>query len=381
MLFKNGLVFLLDEKGFAKRDILVEDGKIVKIEENIEGVCDYNCEGKYIMPGLIEAHSHIGLLETGLGWEGSDGNEMTSPTTPGVRAIDAINPFDVAFKEALGGGVTVACAGPGSANVIGGQFSIIKFTGNVVEEMVIKETAAMKCAFGENPKRVYGKSGKSPMTRMGVAYVLRKALTDALNYKAKKEKAQAKGDEYFQVDLDMEALQPVVNREIPLKAHVHRADDICTAIRIAKEFNLKLTLDHCTEGFLIADYLKEQGYPAIVGPSFGAKGKIETNKKGFDNVSALNNAGVKIAITTDHTVTPQHSLIMCAALAMKAGLSEFDALKAVTINPAEILGIENIKGSLAVGMDADIAVWSDNPLNLQAKAERVFIEGKEVYCE
>ncbi len=381
MLLKNGLVFLLEENGFVKRDILVEDGKIVKIEDYIEGICDYDCAGKYVMPGLVEAHSHIGISETGLGWEGSDGNEVTNPITPGARAIDAINPFDIAFKEALGGGVTVACAGPGSANVIGGQFSIIRFTGNVVEQMVIKETAAMKCAFGENPKRFYGKSGKAPMTRMGVAYLLRKALTDATNYKLKKEKAQAEGDNYFQVDLEMEALQPVINREIPLKAHVHRADDICTVIRIAKEFNLKLTLDHCTEGFLIADYLKEQGYPAIVGPSFGAKGKIETNKKGFNNVKVLNDAGIKVAITTDHTVTPQYSLIMCAGLAMKAGLSELDALKAVTINPAEILGIDNIKGKLAVGMDADIAIWSENPLNLQAKAEIVFIEGKEVFSE
>ena len=379
MLYKNGLVFLLEEKGFAKRDILVEKGKIVEIAESIDGQDFLDCEGKYIMPGLIEAHSHIGLLETGIGWEGSDGNEMTSPITPGLRAIDAINPFDVAFEEALGGGVTVACTGPGSANVIGGQFSVIKFQGTVVEEMVIKERAAMKCAFGENPKRVYGKASKVPMTRMGIAYLLRKALTDATNYKLKKEKAVVDGDKFFQVDLDMEALQPVINGEIPLKAHVHRADDICTVIRIAKEFNLNLTLDHCTEGFLITDYLKAQGYPAIVGPSFGAKGKVETRQKGFHNVRVLNDAGIKVAITTDHTVTPQHSLIMCAALAVKEGLSEFDALKAVTINPAEILGIEDIKGRLKVGMDADIVIWSDNPLNLQARAEKVFIEGKEVF--
>lgn len=378
MLLKNGLVFLLKEKGFAKRDILIEDGKIVKIEESISGDADYDCAGKYVMPGLVEAHSHIGLLETGIGWEGADGNEVSNPLTPGLRAIDAINPFDVAFEEALKGGVTVACAGPGSANVIGGQFTTIKLIGNVVEDMIIKETAAMKCAFGENPKRVYGKANKSPVTRMGIAYLLRKALTDAVNYKNKKEKALAEGDKYFAVDLEMEALQPVINREIPLKAHVHRADDICTAIRIAKEFNVKLTLDHCTEGFLIPEFIKEQGYPAIVGPSFGAKGKVETRDKGFFNVKVLNDAGIKVAITTDHTVTPQHSLIMCAALAVKEGLSEFEALKAVTINPAEILEIDHIKGEIAVGMDADIVIWNENPLNIQAKVETVFIEGNEI---
>lgn len=378
MLFKNGLVFLLEEKGFAKRDILVENGKIIKIEENISGDSYYDCTDKYVMPGLIEAHSHIGLKETGLGWEGLDSNESTNPITPAVRAIDSINPFDVAFKDALCGGVTVACAGPGSANVIGGQFSVIKLDGNVVDNMIIKEKAAMKCAFGENPKRNYGNSGKMPKTRMGIAFLLRKALTEAINYKMKKEKAVADGDKYFNIDLDMEALQAVINREIPLKAHVHRADDICTVIRIAKEFNIKLTLDHCTEGFLIVDYLKEQGYPAIVGPSFGARGKVETNKKGFANVRILNDAGIKVAITTDHNVTPQDSLIMCAALAVKAGLSEFDALKAVTINPAEILEIDNIKGKIAVGMDADLVIWDNNPLNLQSEVESVFIEGEEI---
>jgi len=379
MLIKNGLVFLVEEKGFVKRDILVNGSKIEKIAERIEGNCDYDCEGKHIMPGLIEAHSHIGLSETGVGWEGSDHNEKIDPITPAVRAIDAINPFDIAFKEALAGGVTVACAGPGSANVIGGQFSIIKLSGTVVEDMIIKETAAMKCAFGENPKRVYGKSGKAPMTRMGIAYLLRKALVEAKNYKLKKEKAIKEGDEYFQVDIDKEALLPVINREIPLKAHVHRADDICTVIRIAKEFNLKLTLDHCTEGHLVLDYLKQHDYPAIVGPSFGAKSKIETNKKSFNAVKILNEGGIKVAITTDHSVLPQYALNMCAAMAMKAGMSEIEALKAVTINPAEILEIDRIKGKLAEGMDADIVIWSNHPLDLQAKVEKVFIEGEEVF--
>ncbi|MEG0613472.1 MAG: amidohydrolase [Clostridium sp.] len=381
MLIKNGLVFLVEEKGFVKRDIWVEDGKIKKISKSIEGTCDYDCEGKYIMPGLIEAHSHIGIWEEGIGWEGDDGCESDSPTTPAIRAIDAINPMDIAFKEALSGGVTVACTGPGSANVIAGQFAIIKLAGDVIDDMIIKEYAAMKCAFGENPKACFGKSGKTPMTRMGIAYLLRKSLVQAKNYKLKKEKAMNDGDKYFQVDFDMEALLPVINGEVPLKCHVHRADDICTAIRIAKEFDLKMTLDHCTEGHLLLDHLSKHNYPAIVGPSFGSKSKVEINKKSFKTAKLLNEAGIKISITTDHNVLPQESLIMCAAMSVKAGLDEFEALKAVTINPAEILGIEDFKGRLSEKMDADLSIWSGHPLNLQSSAEVVIIEGKEVFVK
>lgn len=379
MLIKNGLVFLLKEKGFVKRDVLIENGKIQRISESIDGQHYYDCEGKYIMPGLVEAHSHIGMWEEGIGWEGDDGCESGSPITPGVRAIDAVNPMDIAFKEALSGGVTVACTGPGSANVIGGQFSVIKLSGSVIDKMIIKDNAAMKCAFGENPKAEFGKAGKTPMTRMGIAYLLRKALIEAKNYKVKKDKALAEGDKTFLVDLDKEALIPVLNREIPLKAHVHRADDICTAIRIAKEFNLKLTLDHCTEGHLIVDYLKEQDYPAIIGPSFGSKSKIEINQKSFKTAKILQEAGIKIALTTDHNVLPQQSLMMCAAMAVKEGLEEFEALKAVTINPAEILGIDNIKGKISEGMDGDLVIWSGHPLELQSRVEKVILEGCEVF--
>lgn len=379
MLIKNGLVFLLEEKGFVKRDILIENGKIQKISQSIEGSNYFDCEGKYIMPGLIEAHSHIGMWEEGIGWEGDDGCESATPITPAVKAIDGVNPMDIAFKEALSGGVTVACTGPGSANVIGGQFTIIKLSGNVVDDMIIKEIAAMKCAFGENPKAEFGKVGKTPMTRMGIAYLLRKALIEAKNYKMKKEKAIKDKDEYFQIDIDKEALLPVINKEIPLKAHVHRADDICTAIRIAKEFDLKLTLDHCTEGHLILDYLKNHNYPAIVGPSFGSKSKIEISQKSFKTAKLLQEASIKIAITTDHNVLPQNSLIMCAAMAVKEGLTEFEALKAVTINPAEILEIHDRKGKLEESMDADLSIWSGHPLDLQSKVEIVILEGEEVF--
>ena len=377
MLIKNGKVFLLEEKGFVKRDILVE-GKIIKeISQEIKGDIYYDANDKYIMPGLIEAHSHIGMWEEGIGSEGDDGCESYSPITPGVRAIDAINPFDEAFIEALHGGVTVACSGPGSANVIGGQFALIKLHGNIIDNMVINQYSAQKCAFGENPKSEFGKKGNAPMTRMGIAYLLRKALIEAKNYKANKDIAQS-NDEHFDIDLDKEALLKVLSKEVPLKAHVHRADDICSAIRIAKEFDIDMTLDHCTEGHLIADHIKNSGFPAIVGPSFGSKSKIEINKKSFKTVKTLVEKGILTAITTDHNVLPQQSLNMCAAMAVRDGLEEFEALKAITINPSIILKIDNIKGKLAKDMDADIVVWDNHPLDIKSKVEKVIIEGEEV---
>ncbi|MGL6107005.1 amidohydrolase [Romboutsia sp.] len=377
MLIKNGKVFLLQEKGFVRRDILIENQKIKEISPYIEGEAYYDANGKYIMPGLIEAHSHIGMWEEGIGSEGDDGCESYSPITSGVRAIDAINPFDEAFEEALYGGVTVACSGPGSANVIGGQFALIKLHGNIIDEMVLNPYIAQKCAFGENPKAEFGKKGNAPMTRMGIAYLLRKALIEAKNYKANKELAQNKG-EHFDIDIDQEALLKVLNKEVPLKAHVHRADDICSAIRIAKEFDIDMTLDHCTEGHLIVDYIKESKFPVIVGPSFGSRSKVEINKKSFKTVKVLIEKGILTAITTDHNVLPQQSLNMCAAMAVREGLDEFEALKAITINPAKILRIDNIKGKLEEGMDADIVVWNSHPLDIKSKVEKVIIEGDEI---
>lgn len=377
MLIKNGNVFLLEENGFCKRDILIEGKKIKEISISIEGNEYYDASEKFIMPGFIEAHSHIGMWEEGIGSEGDDGCESYSPITPAVRAIDSINPFDEAFREAIYGGVTVACSGPGSANVIGGQFTLLKLHGNIVDDMILNPYIAQKCAFGENPKSEFGKKGNAPMTRMGIAYLLRKALIEAKNYKANKDLAQIK-EEHFDIDLDKEALLKVLSKEVPLKAHVHRADDICTAIRIAKEFDIDMTLDHCTEGHLIADYIKESKYPAIVGPSFGSRSKIEINKKSFETVKILIDKGILTAITTDHNVLPQQSLNMCAAMAVREGLDEFEALKAITINPATILKIDNRKGKLAEGMDADVVVWDKHPLDIRAKVNKVIIEGEDI---
>lgn len=381
MIIRNGLVFLIENDGFTKKDIELKDGKIERIGRNLSndsGSVEFDAEGMYITPGLIDAHSHIGLFNESMRWEGEDGNEEFDPVTPDMNAVDGINPFDISFKEALEGGVTTVSTGPGSANVIGGSFATISLYGNIVDNMVIQSPASMKCAFGENPKGVYGQKGKAPVTRMGVAAILRETLVKAENYIARKEDAQYKG-EHFDIDPKMEAMIPVIEKDIPLKAHAHRADDICTAIRIAKEFNVKLTLEHCTEGHLIADYIAEEGLSAQVGPTFGSRTKVELTNKSFETAKILSERGVKVSIITDHPVIPQQSLNMCAAMAVKAGMDEFEALKAITLNPAQTLGIDHLKGQLKEGLDADIVIWDQHPLNLQAATARVYVKGEEVF--
>lgn len=381
MIIRNGLIFLIENDGFTKKDIELKDGKIERIGRNLSndsGSEEFDAEGMYITPGLIDAHSHIGLFNESMRWEGEDGNEEFDPVTPDMNAVDGINPFDISFREALEGGVTTASTGPGSANVIGGSFATISLYGNIVDNMVIQSPASMKCAFGENPKGVYGQKGKAPVTRMGVAAILRETIVKAENYIARKEDAQYKG-EHFDIDPKMEAMIPVIEKDIPLKAHAHRADDICTAIRIAKEFNVKLTLEHCTEGHLIADYIAEEGLSAQVGPTFGSRTKVELTNKSFETAKILSERGVKVSIITDHPVIPQQSLNMCAAMAVKAGMDEFEALKAITLNPAQTLGIDHLKGQLKEGLDADIVIWDQHPLDLQAATIRVYVKGEEVF--
>lgn len=379
MILKGANVFLIENEGFIIKDIEIDNGKIIKVEENIKGEHEIDVSGKYITPGLIDAHSHIGMWEDCIGEEGADGNEMTDPITPHLRSIDGINPFDPAFEEAIKGGVTTASTGPGSTNVLGGQFAIIKLDGNVIDDMIVKQPSAMKCAFGENPKRYYGKNGKAPMTRMNIAGMLRKTLSEAVDYFKRKEAAGTNILNMPVYNEKLESLKDVLDGKIPLKAHVHRADDILTAIRIAKEFNVKMTIDHCTEGHLITNKVKESGFSAIVGPSFGTRSKIELKNKTFSTPKELINAGIKTAIMTDHPVHPQSSLIMWAALSVKEGLNEFEAIKAVTSNPAEILEIDNITGRVKEGLDADIVIWDRNPLDIQAKVLKTFVNGKIAY--
>ena len=381
MIIRNGLLFLLESEGFIRKDIEFLDSKIERIGKNLtnnNNDIEIDADGMYITPGLIDAHSHIGLFNEGLRWEGEDGNEEIDPVTPNMCAVDGINPFDIAFKEALKGGVTTACTGPGSANVVGGTFATISLYGNIIDSMIIQSPSAMKCAFGENPKSVYGQKGKSPVTRMGIAAILRETLVKAENYIARKEDAEYKG-EHFDIDPKMEALIPVIEKEIPLKAHAHRADDICTAIRIAKEFNINLTLEHGTEAHLISDYIAQEGISVQVGPTFGSRTKPELINTSFETAKILSERGVRVSLVTDHPVIPQNSLNLCAAMAVKAGMDEFEALKAITVNPAETLNIDHMKGQLKEGLDADIVLWDGYPLDIQSKVLSVYIRGEEVY--
>ena len=382
LLIKNAKIYTMANEIIENGCILVEDGKIKEVGTDCVAPLDaevIDAAGMNVFPGFIDAHCHIGMWEEGIGFEGADGNEMTDPITPNMRAIDAINPRDEAFENAIKGGVTTAATGPGSANVIGGIFSVIKLHGNRVDDMIVKETLAMKCAFGENPKRVYNDKKMTPSTRMGTAAKLRETLSKTVEYRDKKLAAAGDASKMPTYDMKLEAMLPVINKEIPLKAHAHRADDIFTSIRIAKEFDVLLTLEHCTEGHLIADQLAKEGYPAIIGPSFGNKSKFELNQKTFDTPGIMHKAGVKIAIMTDSPVIPLEYLPMCAALAHKAGLDEIEALKCISINAAEILGVDARIGSIVVGKDADLVIWNGHPFDLQATVSHTLINGKVVY--
>ncbi len=381
LLIKNGTIKSM--AGFELKNgcILIDGEKILAMGMDIDPPEDcrvIDAGGRLVTPGCVEAHCHIGLDNEAMGWEGHDFNETVDPVTPQVRAIDSINPMDEAFALALQGGVTTACTGPGSANVVGGTFAAIKLAGRRVDDMILKNPIAMKCALGENPKRCYGQSGKkAPMTRMGVAAVLREVLLKTKRYM---EDQQAGKNPAF--DMKLEAMIPVLKGELPLKAHAHRADDILTIIRIAKEFGVKLTLDHCTDGSLIAEELGKEGYPAFVGPSFGSKTKIELANKSFTTAGVLHNAGVDISIITDAPVIPLQYLPMCAGLAAAAGLEKEEAWKAITINPAKAVGIGDRVGSLEPGKDADIVIWTADPLTtIGAHAHMTIVNGKIVYSE
>lgn len=382
LLIKNGTILTMAGKTIEDGEVLIDGGKIVEVGEGL--VPPLDCEiidanGGYVMPGMIDAHCHVGMWEDAMGFEGSDGNEATDPATPQLRGIDSVNPMDRCFKEAYENGITCVCTGPGSANVIGGTFAILKTKGKRVDSMVVKEEAAMKIAFGENPKTVYNEKHQTPSTRMAVAAILRDYLFKALEYKKQKDLGEKDEEKAPDFDFKMESLMPVVKGEIPLKAHAHRADDIFTAIRIAKEFNLKLTLEHCTEGHLIADELAKEGFPAIVGPSLSERSKIELKELSFETPKALFDAGVKFALMTDHPVIPLKYLPLCAALAVRSGLDQEAALKAITINAAEIIGVGDRLGSIEEGKDADIVVFDKHPLDIQSKAKYVLIDGKVVH--
>ena len=376
LLIRGGLVHdAVHEIPFVA-DILCENGKIAAIGEHIpapEGCEIITAEGQNVYPGFVEAHGHIGLDGYGIGYEGQDYNEMGDIVSPQLRAIDAIKPGDHALAEAASAGVTTVCTGPGSANVLGGTFAAIKTCGRRVDDMVVKAEIAMKCAFGENPKRCYRDKGNS--SRMTTAARLREMLFRAREYD---RKLRAAGDDESKrppFDMKLNALLPVIRGEMPLKAHAHQADDMFTAIRIAKEFGVKLTLEHCTEGHLVADLLAAEHLPMAVGPSLGHASKYELRKKTWETPAVLDKAGCTVSIITDSPVIPQKYLPICAGFAIKAGMDPFHALKAITINPAHHAGIANRVGSLEVGKDADIVVMDGSCFELGTTVCHVFIEG------
>ena len=382
LLIKNGYVKTMAGEDIENGAVLIgDDGKIAEVAEHIEQTPDMtvvDAGGRLVTPGCVDAHCHIGVFNSAMRWEGADGNERSDPITPHMRAIDAINPIDETFMLAVKHGVTTACTGPGSANVVGGTFAAIKLVGNRVDDMIIKSPIAMKCAFGENPKGVFGQNGgKAPVTRMATAAMLREILFKAKNYLEAKESGK---DPAF--DMKLEAMIPVIKKEIPLKAHAHRADDIFTSIRIAKEFDVMLTLDHCTDGSLIADQLAKEGYPAFVGPSFGEKTKIELRNKDFTTPGVLHAAGVNVSIITDAPVIPLEHLPMCAGFAVSAGMPYEEAWKAITVNPARSTGIGDRVGSLEPGKDGDAVIWNGDPLTeIGISAYMTVVDGKIVYTE
>ena len=360
--------------------LLIEDGKIAAVAPEIDapvGAKVIDAQGRLLTPGCVEAHCHIGLDNQSMRWEGMDYNEIVDPLTPQLRAIDSINPQDEAFGLALRGGVTTACTGPGSANVVGGTFAILKLAGKRVDKMVLRSPAAMKCAFGENPKRCY--KDKCDSTRMSTAAFLRGALASARDYGARKAAANGDVTKMPVYNQKLEALLPVLDHTIPLKAHAHQANDIFTAIRIAKEFDVGLTLEHVTEGHLIVDELaKESNIPMAVGPSLTFASKFELQNKSWETPGVLAKAGCHVSIITDNSVIPQQYLPLCAGMAVKAGMDPFAALQAITINPAKHIGIADRVGSIEVGKDADLVLTDGCPFEVMTNVKAVLINGAVV---
>jgi len=390
LLIKNARLITMAGVNYDNGYILCDEGKIIDIGQECAGLEEkydikaatvIDAHGNYVLPGYIDAHCHIGLWEDSVGFEGEDGNEMTDPVTPQLRAIDGIYHKDRSFAEALESGVTTVVTGPGSANVIGGQFAALKTYGRRIEEMILREPVAMKIAFGENPKTVYSEKRQMPTTRMATAALLRENFMKAKEYKQMLDDYKNNPDENDkpEYDIKMEALIKVINGELPVKAHAHRSDDILTALRIAKEFNLRVTIEHCTEGHLIKDILAEENVPVIVGPLLTDRSKIELRNQSLKAPGILAKAGIKVAIMTDHPCVPIQYLSLSAAMAVREGMPEEEALKAITINAASITGIDDRVGSLEVGKDADIIILDGHPFELRTKVLTTIINGNIVY--
>lgn len=379
MLIKNAVIFTALQPEPIQADISMANGTITAIAPGLSpapGQEVVDAAGMRIYPGFVDAHSHLALDGYGMGYDSIDYNEMGNIISPQLRGIDSFNPQDRSIEMARRGGVTTVGVGPGSANVLGGTFFAVKTYGSCVDDMILRDPVAMKCAFGENPKRCYKDKGNS--ARMSTAAKLRETLFAARDYMTRKEAAGDDIQKQPKFDLKMEALIPVLQGEIPLKAHAHRADDICTAIRIAREFSLKLTLEHCTEGHLIPEIVARADCPVAVGPTLTHASKLELANKSFDTPGVLARAGCQVSIITDSSVIPQQYLSLCAGLAVKAGMDPFAALQAITINPARHLGVADRVGSLEVGKDADLVITDGDPMVSDTTVKMVFINGRKV---
>ncbi len=389
LLIYNGLIKTMAGEDIKKGYVLAENGKIIAVGKDQKEVENkittdtkkIDANGGWVLPGLIDAHCHVGMWEDAVGFEGDDGNESTDPIMPQLRAIDAIYHADRAFVEAYESGVTTVVTGPGSANVIGGQFVALKTFGRCVDEMIIREPVAMKIAFGENPKTVYNEKHQAPMTRMATAALLRETLFKAKEYMQEWEEYLQDTEENDKPEYDMklDALSRVLKKEIHFKAHAHRADDIITAIRIAKEFDVNISIEHCTEGILIKDILKERQMQVVVGPMLSDRSKIELKNQSLATPGVLSKHGIKLAIMTDHPCVPIQHLSLCAAIAVREGMEEEEALKAITINAAEIVGIADRVGSIEAGKDCDLVIFDGSPLNIQSKVANTIINGVSVF--
>ncbi|MDF9407962.1 amidohydrolase [Pelotomaculum isophthalicicum JI] len=377
-----GMIITMAGRVIDRGTLLVDNGKIYGVENGIvipRGAESVDVSGKVVMPGMIDAHSHLGIVEEIYREEGDDCNESTDPVTPHLRAIDAINPADLGFRDALAGGVTTVVTGPGSANIIGGEMAAVKTHGTVIDDMIVRFPVGLKAALGENPKRSYGREKKTPATRMASAAILREALVRGQEYMKKSSSGIAKNAAAFEKDLKLEALAGVLKREIPLRVHAHRADDIMTAVRIAREFQVDLVVEHCTEGHIVARKLAELRIPAVVGPVITNRAKVEMQGLTLQTARVLSEAGVLFAIMTDHPVVPIQYLAVSAAMTVKGGLTVDAALRAVTIDAAKILKLDHRLGSLEPAKDADFVVMDRHPFDFLCRVEQVFIDGVKVY--
>lgn len=373
MLLKNGKALLFDRGGFVMQDIRITAGKIAELAENLTPFPEepvFDASNYFITPGLIDAHSHICISEEGGGTVGDDCCDYSGTATPALEVLDALYPFDRAVPDCVRAGVTSTCVAPGSDGVVGGVASVIQLTGSTPDEMIVKRMTAMKCSVGDNPKQ----AAYSFSSRMGVAYQLRKCFDAALDYKHRKMEAETAGT-YFCKDRGMEHMLLVLDKKMPIHMHAHRSDDICTAVRIAQEYDIDMVLIHGTDAIPIVDYLAKFPYPVVVGPSMSSRSKPEIFGKTFATAGVLSKAGIKVCICSDHDVTPMYFLTTYAGLAVRYGMDELEALKAVTINAAEILRIDDRKGNLKAGLDADIVIWNGHPFDYKTKTVQVYIGG------